>query len=114
MINAVYIFKTDKKTAKEQMELLKKVVERVKYVPGCHQSDIWHKKDSGEIMLFETWMTMNDLKNHIHSPVYKWMLAAIDLSAGEPQIRFVECNTITGIDLIKDVLINGSNRKEFT
>ena len=90
MINAVYIFKTGQKRDKGLEELLNKVLERIKYVPGCLQADIWHKKDSGEMMLFETWVSMSEFKNHIHSPIYKWMLAAIDLSAGEPLIRLSE------------------------
>jgi quinol monooxygenase YgiN len=104
MINAIYIFKTDKKTAKEQLELLNKVLERVKYVPGCHHSDIWFKKGIGEMMLFETWTSMTDLINHIHSPIYKWMLAAIDLSTGEPFIRFSECDNASGIEMIRKTI----------
>jgi quinol monooxygenase YgiN len=107
MINAIYIFKTDRKSAKGLADLLNKVIERVKYVPGCQQSEIWQKKDLSELMLFETWITMADLKNHINSPIYKWMLAAIDMSTGEPCIRFAECENIRGIDMIERILTEG-------
>jgi len=107
MINAIYIFKTDRKSAKGLADLLNKVIERVKYVPGCQQSEIWQKKDLSELILFETWITMADLKNHINSPIYKWMLAAIDMSTGEPCIRFAECENIRGIDMIERILTEG-------
>jgi len=87
--------------------LLNKVIERVKYVPGCQQSEIGQKKDLSELILFETWITMADLKNHINSPIYKWMLAAIDMSTGEPCIRFAECENIRGIDMIERILTEG-------
>jgi quinol monooxygenase YgiN len=112
MINAVYVFKPDRKSAKGLTDLLNKVVERVKYAPGCQQSEVWHRKASYEIMLFETWMSMNDLKKHIQSPVYKWVLAAIDMSAGEPCIRFAECDNLRGIDMIEKIILKNAVETE--
>jgi quinol monooxygenase YgiN len=106
MIQAVYILKTDKKSAKNLFDLLNTVVHRGKLSPGCKQADIWYNKDHSECMLFETWRTMTDLENHIHSPLYKWVLAAIEMSTGEPVIRFAECENIRGIEMVEEVMTN--------
>lgn len=104
MINLVLTMKTGYKQDNGLTELPNMILERIKYVPGCLQAEIWNKKDSGIMILFETWVSMSEFKNHIHSPIYKWMLVAIDLSAGEPLIRFSECENPGGIEMIRKIM----------
>lgn len=49
------------------------------------------------------------VRNHIHSPLYKWMLVVIDMSAVEPQIRVAECDNVMEIELIQKIRIEEIN-----
>jgi quinol monooxygenase YgiN len=103
MIQAVYILKTDKKSAKNLIDLLNMVSSRIQFSPGCLQSDIWNKSDSKEIIVFEMWRSRAELENHISSPLYHYMLSALDMSSEKPVIRFSECKNMQGMEMIEKI-----------
>lgn len=104
MINATYIMKADSGNKESLESILKLVVFRTRYLPGCIKSEIWFNDESSEIMVNEVWRKEYDLERHISSPLYKKLLAALELSAGQPDIRFFDCEHMRGLDLIEKVI----------
>jgi quinol monooxygenase YgiN len=106
MIQAVYILKTEKKSAKNLIDLLNIVSSRVIYSPGCLQSDIWSSKDRNKFIVYEMWRSRIDLENHIHSQLYHHLLTALEMCNEKPVIKFAECENVQGIEMIEKVLLN--------
>lgn len=74
-------------------------------MPGCLKSETWRNTESSDTMVFEQWETSEDLKRHISSPLYKRLLAALELSMGEPEICFFERKDCRGLDFMEEILI---------
>lgn len=110
MINAVYILKIDDRNSESINDILMLITGRTQYSPGCLKSEIWHNLDLTEIMVNEIWQTEQDLKRYISSPIFKRMLAVLELSAAPPEIRFCDCSQVRGLDFIENVLISGHNK----
>jgi quinol monooxygenase YgiN len=115
MIYSVYIIKVNKSQADSIDSLLQLFTQRTRYIPGCLKSETWRNNESSDTMVFEKWETSEDLIRHISSPRYKRLLAALELSMGEPEICFFECKNCRGLDFVEEILIrNNENQNEKT
>ena len=104
MINAIYIMKVDSGNKESLESILKLVISRTKYLPGCAKAEIWYNDETSEIMVKEIWRKDYDLDRHINSPLFKKMLAALELSADKPGIQFCDCQHMRGLDFIEEVI----------
>ena len=109
MIKAIYSLKGQVGSSRELLDLLKVISSRTKFQTGCSQSEVWQIKETSEIMLMESWRSKDDLDSHINSNLFKRLIAALEMSALEPQISYLECEDIRGIDLIEEVLLSKSS-----
>ncbi len=73
--------------------------------PGCRASQILQEADdSGGVLLVEEWETPQDLERHIHTPVFRRVLAVLELSHTPPDVMYVESARLRGIEWIAEVL----------
>lgn len=76
---------------------------------GCRSSRIFREADdSGGVLLVEEWETAGDLERHIHTPVFRRVLAVLELSYTPPDVFYVETARLRGIEWIAEVLGNRS------
>ncbi len=47
---------------------------------------------------------MQDLERHIGSSLYRKLLYALEMSAGEPTVWFSECGLTNGIEMVQSVI----------
>ena len=104
MIKAIYVLKGNNGSLKGLSDLLTVIAGRTGCVPGCVSSETWINRETSEIMLMEAWRSMDDLKIHINSQLYKRLLGAIEMSSRKPKISFFDCDIVRGIDLIEEVM----------
>ena len=105
MINSVYILEAKNGSSRELINLLKLISGRTAYQIGCLSSRVWVDKDTSQVMLMETWKTLDDLILHINSKLFRRLLAAMEMGASKPEVKFFECNSERGMDFIEEVLL---------
>ena len=86
MVFAYYIIKINQGTHSQVHELMALVAARTQVRQGCLKSSLWRSDDSSELMLLEVWRSMQDLERHIGSSLYRKLLYALEMSAGEPTV----------------------------
>jgi quinol monooxygenase YgiN len=104
MVNAIYILKTEGTEKWKIMPVIKQITGRTQYVAGCLQVGIWESAETSEIMVNEQWRSLDDLKKHINSKLYKKMLSALEMSTEMPVVSFMESDRNQGFELIEEVL----------
>jgi quinol monooxygenase YgiN len=105
MIFANYIIKSgDSKKVSELFEILTMVTRRVRYNPGCIQSELWKNEERNAYMVSEIWKTKTDFNRYVNSMIFKHFLAAMEMGSEKPQIHISECKDFRGIDLIEEVM----------
>lgn len=73
--------------------------------PGCHSSNIWRDADkSGAVLLMEEWKSPEDLERHMRGPVFRRLLAVLELSRTPPEILYVQGSRLRGVDWMAQVL----------
>ena len=71
---------------------------------GCHiNRDVDHPNT---ITYSEEWQSWNDLERHIRSPGYRHVLEIMELSAPQPEIKFISVSKIEGLEVVKRVRIS--------
>ena len=84
------------------LDVLQSVQGRVRAQPGCAACDIFDERGSEPaVVLVERWETEDALEAHLRSETYRWVLAAIELSGGQPDIRFERVSASEGIELVE-------------
>jgi quinol monooxygenase YgiN len=69
---------------------------------GCLECSILEEREDEEgILYLERWRSSAEMSNHIRSALYARILKALELSAGEPQIRFYETCSSQGMELVE-------------
>ena len=77
--------------------------------PGCRSSRIWRvADDSGELLLMEEWEKEADLERHVHTPVFRRLLAVLELSQSPPDVFYVEGARLRGMEWIEQILGSSS------
>jgi len=84
------------------LEILRSVQGPVRAQPGCDACDIYEEQ-GGEraIVLIERFDSDEALQAHLRSDNYWRVLGALELSQGEPQIRFEHVSASEGLELIE-------------
>ena len=86
------------------LEIINFVLERIRVENGCTSCHFYQDMSSkGFLLLLQEWESRDDLKRHICSEEFRYILSLIELASEPPQIRF---NTITkeeGIEAIESV-----------
>jgi quinol monooxygenase YgiN len=86
----------------EVIELLRSVQDLARPSVGCvgcwiSEEDFLHN----HIRYAEQWETEDALHEHIRSDLYRRVLAAMELSKQEPEVRFYYCSQSKGLELIE-------------
>ena len=80
--------------------------------PGCAACDILDEQGpETAIVLLERWETEEALETHLRSEAYRRILGAIELSGGQPDIRFEHVSSSEGLELVER-LRNPKGRSE--
>ena len=78
--------------------------------PGCALRRVCLEQSPElAVILWEEWETETDLKRHVRSELYSWVLAAQELSARAPEIAFYGIAETRGIELIQELRACRSN-----
>ena len=86
---------------REVLEILKHVHGPISVKPGCLACEIYEWVDNDQAILYlEQWRSAANLHYHIQSMIYARLLAAMDLSAIEPEINFYETAQTHGMEVI--------------
>ena len=105
MITAVYILKTSYKQSNDLLEVLKSIIGRTQSSPGCLKADIWSNyEDPESFMVYEVWKTKEIMELHLKSKVFRRMIAVMEMSSIEPEIKFIESDHQYGMEWLQGVL----------
>jgi quinol monooxygenase YgiN len=84
------------------LEVLQSVQGPVRAQPGCAACDIFDEQGpEPAIVLLERWESDEALESHLRSDLYRRVLAAVELSGSQPDIRFEHVSSTEGIELIE-------------
>jgi quinol monooxygenase YgiN len=84
------------------LDVLQSVQGRVRAQPGCAACEIFEERGpEPAVVLLERWETKEALEAHLRSETCRWVLAAIELSGCQPDIRFEHVSATEGIELVE-------------
>jgi quinol monooxygenase YgiN len=86
----------------EVIELLRSVHDLTRPSPGCvgcwvSEEDFLHN----HIRYAEQWESEEALHDHIRSDLYRRLLAAMEFSKQEPEVKFYYCSETKGLEVIE-------------
>jgi quinol monooxygenase YgiN len=85
----------------EVLEIFQAIQGPVLAQPGCAACTIYEEQGPEHaVVLVESWETREALERHLRSDAYRLILGAIELSDGQPEIRFDHVSATEGIELI--------------
>lgn len=83
--------------------LLRSLIEPTRVETGCISCRLYYETDSpNTVTWMEEWQSENDLKRHLKSAQYRKILAALDMSDVQPEIRFDTVIESAGMRLIAE------------
>ncbi len=88
----------------EIIELLRSVQDFARPSPGC--VGCWLSEEDflqNHIRYAEQWESEAALRDHLRSDLYRRVLAAMELSKQEPEVRFYFCSESKGMEVIEAV-----------
>ncbi len=86
------------------LEILRSVQDLTRPLPGC--SGCWLSEQDplpNHIRYTEQWESEEALHEHIGSDLYKRVLAAMELSSQQPDVKFYFANAVKGLELIEAI-----------
>jgi quinol monooxygenase YgiN len=84
-------------------KLLRSLIEPTRVETGCLNCRLYYEKDNPNSLTWvEEWKTEGDLRRHVGSPQYRRILAALDMSDVQPEVRFDKVVETTGMQLIAE------------
>jgi quinol monooxygenase YgiN len=84
------------------IEVLRSVQGLVRAQPGCLAFDVFDEPGAEpSVVLFERWADDEALQAHLRSESYRRILGAVELSGGQPDIRFEHVSSVGGLDLVE-------------
>lgn len=73
--------------------------------PGCRSSSVWREAGpNSAVLLLEEWESPRALERHMTSPVFRRLLAVLELSRTPPEIQYVQGSLLRGVDWMAQVL----------
>lgn len=92
------------KNHREALGMLKPVIHRARYAPGCLSYRVYRDVESEDvIMIEELWSSQEDLERHLRSDEYYRVLLVLDMASAPPEISFNQIATSTGFETIERV-----------
>ena len=89
------------------LDTLRQLLEPTRVLPGCACCDLFQDaQDPNRISLFERWEDEESLIRHMRSRQFRAILAAVDLSLEQPDIRFDWVARVRGLNYIAQALNN--------
>ena len=101
VFSIIRLFPAQKQRA-QVIELLRSVQDLARPSPGC--VGCWLSEEDAlqnYIRYAEQWESEEALHDHIRSELYRRLLAAMELSRQEPEVKFYYCNKTKGLELIE-------------
>jgi quinol monooxygenase YgiN len=87
----------------EIVRLLRSLIEPTRVETGCISCRLYQDvNDPHSITWVEEWTCKEDLKHHLRSQQYRKILAALDMSDVQPDIRFDTVLETKGMQLIEE------------
>src|SRR3974390_1516149 len=84
------------------IELLRSVQDLARPTPGC--LGCWLSEEDclqNHIRYAEQWESEASLQEHIRSDLYRRVLAAMELSKAQPEVKFYHCSEVKGLEMIE-------------
>jgi quinol monooxygenase YgiN len=86
------------------------LAERTRAEPGCISCRIYRDvQQEHTIMLEELWTTHRELEQHLRSPGYQRVLLVVEMSKGQPEIRFNTISHTSGFEAIAEARTHDGN-----
>jgi quinol monooxygenase YgiN len=92
------------KQRNQVVEILKSVQDLTRPIPGC--GGCWLCEDDclhNHVRYIEQWDSEEALQDHVRSDLYRRVLAAIELSKQNPEVKFYYTSEIKGFDLVESL-----------
>jgi len=87
----------------EIVRLLRSLIEPTRVETGCISCGLYRDLYDPNILIWvEDWDTQDNLERHLRSPQYKKVLAALDMSDAQPELRFDTVVETKGMQLIAE------------
>ncbi len=87
----------------EIVRLLRSLIEPTRVETGCISCGLYKDLRDPDILIWvEDWDTQDDLERHLRSSQYKKVLAALDMSDVQPELRFDTVVETRGMQLIAE------------
>ena len=91
---------------RELLEILRSGIGPISVQPGCLACGIYEGSGDDQTVLYlEQWDSLEALHRHIQSASYVNILAAMELSLTQPEIRFYETSQMWGMELVESLRI---------
>ena len=101
MINATLRILPLPERRAEVLEIFQAIQGPVLAQPGCVACSIYEEQGPERaVVLVESWETQEALERHLRSEAYRLILGAVELSHGQPEVRFDHVSTTEGMELI--------------
>jgi quinol monooxygenase YgiN len=93
------------------VEVLRSVQGPVRAQPGCAACDVFDERGpEAAVVLLERWETEEALEEHLRSEAYRRVIAAVELSGAQPEIRFEHVAAVEGLELVERLRNPGTAR----
>ncbi len=103
MITATLRIRVSKGKKEEVIRLLRSLISSTRVETGCMSCHLYQDvNDQNAITWMEQWSSQDDLNRHLRTLQYKRVLAALDMSDGQPEIRFDTVVETKGMQLIEE------------
>ena len=104
MITAYYKIVASAGQKEAILESLRSFMGPTEVKSGCVRCSLSQDVDEPDCIIYtEEWQTDADLANHVRSPRYLQLLAIIDLSVSEPEVKFYTTTEIKGMEYIEAI-----------
>jgi len=89
------------------MDALHRLLGRTRVLPGCARCELLlDAEDFNRITLLERWEDEESLVRHITSREFKAVLAVVDISIVQPEVRFNWIASSRGLEFIRETFQN--------
>lgn len=87
----------------EVTRLLRSLIEPTRVETGCTDCRLYQEQKNPNVLAWvEEWQTREDLDQHLRSPAFTKILAALDMADTQPEIRFDTVVETSGMQLIEE------------
>lgn len=96
---------SDRSNIEEILDIFSSVRGQISATSGCMGIRICREYADEVIIVYqEMWQSRERIVKHICSPLFRSIMAAIDMSVKPPEIRFSTIEKAEGMELIREVL----------